>query len=91
MKASTSLPGSQVMACHARSAGSYAFSYPSSPMTGDRSAEIVAHMIASKITGQEWKLPPWLPLHYLTTLDDTQQPCKVDQSWATAKCHTRNH
>ena len=40
-------------------------------MTRDRSAEIVARMIVSKITGQEWELPPWLPLHYLTTLDDS--------------------
>jgi hypothetical protein len=42
-------------------------------MTRDRSADIVARMIASKITGREWELPPWLPLHYLTTLDDSQQ------------------
>ncbi len=56
-------------------------------MTRDRSADIVARMIASKITGREWELPPWLPLHYVTTLDDSQQAlCSVDQS----KRHTRN-
>jgi hypothetical protein len=37
-------------------------------MTRHRSADIVARMIASKIRGQEWELPPWLPLHYLTNL-----------------------
>ena len=31
MKASTSLPGSQVMACRAPLAGAYALSYPTSP------------------------------------------------------------
>jgi len=66
------------------------FPTPLPRMTGNLSAEIVARMIASKITGQEWELPPWLPLHYLTTLDDSEQRCKADQSWATAKCHTGN-
>ncbi|KAI0297829.1 FAD dependent oxidoreductase [Multifurca ochricompacta] len=35
-------------------------------------ADIVARMIASKITNQEWEFPAWLPLHYLTSLDDYQ-------------------
>ncbi|KAH9957017.1 FAD dependent oxidoreductase-domain-containing protein [Russula dissimulans] len=34
-------------------------------------ADIVARMIVSKITDREWELPPWLPLHYLTTLNDS--------------------
>jgi hypothetical protein len=60
-------------------------------MTRDYSADIVARMIASKITGQSWELPDWFPLHYLTILDDSQQSlCSVDQSWTTAKCHMRN-
>jgi len=47
-------------------------------------ADIVARMIASKITGNPWELPYWLPLHYLTTLDDSQQAsCIVDQSART--------
>jgi hypothetical protein len=42
-------------------------------MTRHPSADIVARMIVSKITGQEWELPPWFPLHYLTSLDHSQQ------------------
>lgn len=61
------------------------------PMTRDHSADIVARMIASKITGQSWELPHWFPLHYLTISDDSQQSlCIVDQSSTTAKCHMRN-
>ncbi|KAI9449965.1 FAD dependent oxidoreductase-domain-containing protein, partial [Lactarius psammicola] len=33
-------------------------------------ADIVARMITAKITGQEWELPSWLPIHYLTNLDN---------------------
>jgi hypothetical protein len=33
------------------------------------SADIVARMITAKITGEEWELPSWLPIHYLTSLD----------------------
>ncbi|KAI0248770.1 FAD dependent oxidoreductase-domain-containing protein [Lactifluus subvellereus] len=36
-------------------------------------ADIVARMITSKITGQGWELPQWLPLHYLTTPGCLQQ------------------
>jgi hypothetical protein len=68
MRASTSSPGSQVMACPVPLAGSCTLSYLCTRMTGHRSADIVARMIASKITSQEWELPPWLPLHYLTDL-----------------------
>ncbi|KAI0262357.1 FAD dependent oxidoreductase [Gloeopeniophorella convolvens] len=32
-------------------------------------ADVVARMIASNITGHEWEFPPWLPLHYVTSLD----------------------
>jgi glycine/D-amino acid oxidase-like deaminating enzyme len=32
-------------------------------------ADIVARMITAKITGEEWELPSWLPIHYLTSLD----------------------
>ncbi|KAH9964389.1 FAD dependent oxidoreductase [Lactifluus volemus] len=35
-------------------------------------ADIVARMIASKITGQEWEIPPWFPSHYLTSLEHSQ-------------------
>ena len=60
-------------------------------MTRGCSADIVARMIASKVTGQSWELPHWFPLHYLTVLDDSQQSlCIVDQSWNTAECHMRN-
>ena len=33
------------------------------------SADIVAQMIWTKITGDKWELPSWLPIHYLTNLD----------------------
>ena len=68
MRASTSSPGSQVMACLVLLAGSCPLSYSYTWMTGLCSADIVARMIASKVTGKEWQLPPWLPLHYLTNL-----------------------
>ena len=31
---------------------------------------MVARMITAKITGEEWELPTWLPIHYLTSLDN---------------------
>lgn len=40
------------------------------PMTIYLSADIVARMIVAKITGQEWELPSWFPIHYLTNLDN---------------------
>ncbi|KAF8264508.1 FAD dependent oxidoreductase-domain-containing protein [Lactarius quietus] len=33
-------------------------------------ADIVARMITAKITGDEWEMPPWFPIHYLTSLDN---------------------
>lgn len=30
-------------------------------------AEVVAGMIAAKLTGTKWKAPEWLPEHYLMT------------------------
>ncbi len=37
-------------------------------VTTHLSADIVARMITAKITDQEWELPSWLPIHYLTSL-----------------------
>ena len=34
------------------------------------SADIVARMITAKLTDDEWELPSWLPIHYLTSLDN---------------------
>jgi hypothetical protein len=68
MRVNTSSPGSQVMACHVPLGGSYTPSYLCTRMTRHHSADVLARMIASEITGQEWELPQWLPLHYLTNL-----------------------
>jgi hypothetical protein len=39
-------------------------------MTIHLSADVVARMIVAKITGVEWELPSWFPIHYLTSLDN---------------------
>jgi hypothetical protein len=58
------------MACHVPLGGSCAPSYTRvcTRITIHHSADVVARMIASEITGLEWELPQWLPLHYLTNL-----------------------
>lgn len=47
-------------------------------MTIIPSADIVARMITAKITGDEWELPPWLPIHYLTNLDNFWRASRED-------------
>ncbi|KAI9455035.1 FAD dependent oxidoreductase-domain-containing protein [Russula earlei] len=41
-------------------------------------ADVLARIIAFKITNQEWELPPWFPLHYLTTREDShREMCNI--------------
>lgn len=42
-------------------------------------ADVVARIIASEITGQEWELPQWFPLHYLTNLPNRFESSHASQ------------
>lgn len=70
MKDSTSLPDSRATECRVPLAGSYTLSYMPTLVTIHLSADIVARMITAKLTDDEWELPSWLPIHYLTSLDN---------------------
>ena len=36
------------------------------PQDGESSAEAVAGMIVADMQGKEWRVPDWLPRHFLT-------------------------